>query len=76
VGFFGFIPGYRLFFLWFSFATLFQYFWIMPDEMFKDTIKKCAAIAFLVSTASFMVFLPLSFVLGVESPAQFAVWLS
>ena len=70
------MPGHRMFFAWFTYATLFQYFWIIPDEMLKDNMRRCAAASFFVGVASFAVSLPLCHLLGIESPVPYAGFIS
>jgi len=36
---------------WLGFATFFRYFWVEPDELFIETLKKCASMAFFVQLA-------------------------
>ncbi|MDE7219967.1 MAG: DUF3796 domain-containing protein [Oscillospiraceae bacterium] len=46
LGIWGVLSGEPLFLSFFAFALFFEYFWVIPDEMFLDTMKKCAALAF------------------------------
>ena len=38
-----------LFLPFFAFIVFFEYFWVTPDEMFIDIIKKCASFAFFTN---------------------------
>ena len=46
LGVWGALAGEPLFYPFFAFLVFFEYFWVTPDEMFLDTMKKCAATAF------------------------------
>lgn len=46
LGIWGLYAEEPLFLSFFAFVVFFEYFWVMPDEMFLDTMKKCAAAAF------------------------------
>ena len=45
LGFLG-LLGEPIFYSFFAFIVFFEYFAVKPDEMFLDTMKKCAALAF------------------------------
>ncbi|SHH69922.1 Protein of unknown function [Anaerosphaera aminiphila DSM 21120] len=49
LGFWGLHSGDSIFLFFFAFVVFFQYFWIVPDEMFVDTIRKCATYAFFAN---------------------------
>ena len=49
LGFCGLYGDEPLFCSFFAFLVFFQYFWITPDEMFLDTMKKSAAAAFFTN---------------------------
>lgn len=51
LGLIGVFTENRLFLSWFGFIAFFQYFWIVPDELFIETMRKCAAAAFFVNLA-------------------------
>lgn len=57
VGLFGDEP---LLLSFFAFLLFFKYFWVQPDELFIETIQKCAACAFfinlLITTGATLVF--------------------
>ena len=46
LGLWGLYANEPLFLSFFTFVIFFSYFWVTPDEMFVDTLKKCATIAF------------------------------
>lgn len=46
LGFWGIVGDQRLFLCFFAFALFFEYFGITPDEMFIETMRKCATLAF------------------------------
>lgn len=46
LGFAGVFGGEPLFLSFFAFALFFEYFWVQPDEMFIETLRKCATYAF------------------------------
>ena len=74
MGFFGLLPGHRLFFAWFAWAVFFQYFWVIPDEMFKDTLRKCAARAFFANIAVTAASMPVLLLLGFDNFMLAAGW--
>ena len=45
LGLWGLYANEPLFLSFFAFVIFFGYFWVKPDEMFIDTLKKCATIA-------------------------------
>lgn len=49
LGFIGVFGGEPLFFSFFAFALFFEYFWVQPDEMFIETLRKCATYAFFTN---------------------------
>ena len=49
LGLWGLYANEPLFLSFFAFVIFFGYFWITPDEMFIDTLKKCATIAFFTN---------------------------
>ena len=49
LGAWGLIGSEPLFLSFFAFALFFEYFWVTPDEMFVDTIKRCASWAFFAN---------------------------
>ena len=49
LGVWGLIGSEPLFLSFFAFALFFEYFWVTPDEMFVDTIKRCASWAFFAN---------------------------
>lgn len=49
LGLWGLIGDEPLFLSFFTFIAFFEYFWVTPDEMFIDTIKKCASFAFFAN---------------------------
>lgn len=49
LGFWGLYSGDTIYLSFFSFIVFFQYFWIIPDELFIETLRKCAAIAFFAN---------------------------
>lgn len=51
LGFWGLIGKEPLFLSFFVFVIFFEYFWITPDEMFIETMRKCATIAFFTNLA-------------------------
>lgn len=51
LGFWGLYSGDNIFLSFFTFIIFFQYFWIIPDELFIETLRKCAASAFFVNIA-------------------------
>lgn len=51
LGFWGLFGGQPLFLSFFAFAIFFEYFWITPDEMFINTMRRCAAAAFFTNLA-------------------------
>lgn len=51
LGFWGLFGGEQLFLSFFAFAIFFEYFWITPDEMFINTMRKCATTAFFTNLA-------------------------
>ena len=61
LGFVGVFRGEPLFFSFFAFALFFEYFWVQPDEMFIDTLRKCTTYAFFtnlfVTTGATLIFL-------------------
>ena len=52
LGVWGALAGEPLFYPFFAFLVFFEYFWVTPDEMFLDTMKKCAATAFSATCSS------------------------
>lgn len=60
LGFIGLFGGEPLFFSFFAFAIFFEYFWVQPDEMFLETLRKCATYAFFtnlfITTGATLVF--------------------
>ena len=42
LGVWGALAEEPLFYPFFAFLVFFEYFWVTPDEMFLDTMKKCA----------------------------------
>lgn len=59
LGFWGVLKDDPLFLCFFAFALFFEYFWVTPDEMFIETMRKCAAFAFasnlLITTSSTLI---------------------
>lgn len=51
LGFWGLFGKEPIFLSFFTFAIFFEYFWVTPDEMFIDTMRKCATIAFVTNLA-------------------------
>ena len=49
LGIWGLIGKEPLFLSFFAFILFFEYFWVTPDEMFVDTMKKCASWAFFAN---------------------------
>lgn len=49
LGVWGLIESEPLFLPFFAFVLFFEYFWVTPDEMFVDTMKKSASWAFLAN---------------------------
>lgn len=49
LGFWGLHSGDNIFLFFFAFVVFFQYFWIEPDEMLIETIRKCATYAFFAN---------------------------
>lgn len=47
LGFWGILGEEPLFLCFFAFALFFEYFWVNPDEMFIENIRKCATFAFV-----------------------------
>lgn len=47
LGIWGLIGSEPLFLSFFAFALFFEYFWVTPDEMFVDTIKRMCFMGFL-----------------------------
>ena len=46
LGFMGVFGDEPMFLCFFSFSLFFEYFWVIPDEMFIATMRKCATVAF------------------------------
>lgn len=46
LGFWGILGDEPLFLYFFAFALFFEYFWVNPDEMFLENMRKCATLAF------------------------------
>ena len=51
LGFVGVFTEHRWFMTYFILVAYFSYFRVIPDEMFRDMVKKCAAAAFFVNLA-------------------------
>lgn len=49
LGFVGLFGGEPLFLAFFAFAIFFEYFWVQPDEMFVEMMRKCATYAFFTN---------------------------
>lgn len=49
LGFWGLYSDEEIFLSFFAFIVFFQYFWIVPDELFIETLRKCAARAFFAN---------------------------
>ncbi len=49
LGFWGLYSEDSIFLSFFAFIIFFQYFWIIPDELFADTLRKCATGAFFIN---------------------------
>ncbi|WP_440895468.1 DUF3796 domain-containing protein [Amphibacillus sp. Q70] len=49
LGFWGLYSGEDILLSFFAFIVFFQYFWIIPDELFIETLRKCAARAFFTN---------------------------
>lgn len=49
LGFVGLFGEEPLFLSFFAFAIFFEYFWVQPDELFVETIRKCATYAFFIN---------------------------
>ena len=46
LGVWGILGDEPLFLSFFAFALFFEYFWVNPDEMFVESMRKCATLAF------------------------------
>ena len=46
LGVWGILGDEPLFLCFFAFALFFEYFWVNPDEMFVESMRKCATLAF------------------------------
>lgn len=49
LGFVGVFNEEPLFLSFFAFALFFEYFWVQPDEMFIETLRKCTTYAFFTN---------------------------
>lgn len=60
LGFVGLFSDEPLFLSFFAFIVFFEYFWVQPDELFVETIRKCATYAFftnlLITTVATFIF--------------------
>lgn len=59
LGFLGISVDEHLFLSFFAFALFFEYFWVNPDEMFVENMRKCATLAFasnlLITTSATLI---------------------
>jgi len=74
LGILGIVTEYRWLMLFFATAAYFPYFRVIPDEMFKDTVKKCAAAAFFANLAAVVIAMPILWLIGVENFILSAGW--